>query len=312
MVLLVEGPDQHPHWARTIVPRGLALACVAIGAIFQAGGPPLLRAMFLLDLMTMFGSESAVHVYLSTLSQTKKVRRPRTHARPTSPRPRTPGSLALDSQGWLLMLILIADTTTLVSVLAELPDGWAATLGRILIFCMAFGCSAGCWASLLPGAVANMDDDDDDDWGVAWEDEHGMMHLDIGPPEPAAAPVHWPQPLELPEAVALKARHEIPEAFVCPLTMGVMRQPAITPRGTTYEFEALVRWIDSRGRYPAGEAGALYRDELAPNLALRNLVEAWVKEQTPPPPPPPAPAAAPAPAPAARPSRSPARRRSRA
>lgn len=63
------------------------------------------------------------------------------------------------------MLILIADTTTLVSVLAELPDGWAATLGRILIFCMAFGCSAGCWASLLPGAVANMDDDD---WDDAW------------------------------------------------------------------------------------------------------------------------------------------------
>lgn len=170
-------------------------------------------------------------------------------------------------------------------------------------------------------------------------------------PEAAVAPVHWPQPLELPEAVALKARHEIPESFVCPLTMGVMRQPAITPRGTTYEFEALVRWIDSRGRYPAGEAGALYRDELAPNLALRNLIEAWVNEQTPPPPPP-APAPAPAPvsgrtralarthslapfrgpasdaarkfvphrpcqllvaqAPAARPSRSPARRRSRA
>lgn len=265
MVLLVEGPDHHPHWARTIVPRGLALACVAIGAIFQVGGPPLLRAMFLLDLMTMFGSESAVHVYLSTLSQTKK--------------------------GWLLMLILIADTTTLVSVLAELPDGWAAMLGRILIFCMAFGCSAGCWASLLPGAVGHMDDDDLD--YDAWEDEHGM-HLDIGPPEMAVAPVHWPQPLELPEAVALKARHEIPESFVCPLTMGVMRQPAITPRGTTYEFEALARWIDSRGRYPAGEAGSLFRDELAPNLALRNLIEAWVKEQTPPPPPP-APPPAPAP-----------------
>ena len=27
------------------------------------------------------------------------------------------------------------------------------------------------------------------------------------------------------------------QAFVCPLTMGVMRLPAITPRGTSYEYE---------------------------------------------------------------------------
>ena len=109
--------------------------------------------------------------------------------------------------------------------------------------------------------------------------------------------------LELPEAVAAKPRSEIPEAFVCPLTMGILRQPAITPRGTTYEREALVSWIDSRGRYPAGEAGALCRDDLAPNLALRNLIETWVKQQASPPPP------APPPAPTARPSRSPARMR---
>ena len=125
-------------------------------------------------------------------------------------------------------------------------------------------------------------------------------------PEAAPPPLHWPAPLELPDEVASRSRAELPEAFVCPLTMGLMRQPAITPRGTTYEYEAAVSWINSHGRYPAGEAGALARDDLIPNLALRNLIEAWLRDQTAPAPA--APAAPPAAAPA-RPSRSPARRR---
>ena len=172
------------------------------------------------------------------------------------------------------MLILIADTTTLVSVLAELPDGWAATLGRILIFCMAFGCSAGCWASLLPGAVANMDDDDDD-WGVAWEDENGM-HLDIGPPESAAAPVHWPQPLELPEAVALKARHEIPESFVCPLTLDLMQDPVVTCDGQTYERKAIEEWFARSATSPL-TGQPLPHPGLAPNVVLRGLIREYLE-----------------------------------
>ena len=38
-------------------------------------------------------------------------------------------------------------------------------------------------------------------------------------------------------------------------------------------IQALASWIGSHGRYPAGEAGALTRGALAPNLALRNLIE---------------------------------------
>jgi len=128
MVLLVEGPDTHPHWARCIIPRGIALVCVAMGAAFSSLRPgPVLRAMFFVDFVTMLGSESAVHVYLSALSpRAKRV---------------------------LLLLILLVDTSTLVAMLSELPEGWAAAIGRVLLFCLAFGCSAGCWASLIPGAA---------------------------------------------------------------------------------------------------------------------------------------------------------------
>ena len=88
----------------------------------------------------------------------RAARAPRTHAT---------NGFAPCTQAWALMIILIADTTTLVSVLAELPEYWAATLGRVLVFCMAFGMSAGCWASLLPQA-AGMMDDDDDEWEAEW------------------------------------------------------------------------------------------------------------------------------------------------
>ena len=49
--------------------------------------------------------------------------------------------------------------------------------------------------------------------------------------------MHWPSPLELPDEIAARSRAELPEAFVCPLTMSIMRLPAITPRGTSYEYE---------------------------------------------------------------------------
>lgn len=282
MVLLVEGPDTHPHWARCVIPRGIALACVAMGAAFSSLRPgPVLRAMFFVDFVTMLGSESAVHVYLSALSpRSKRV---------------------------LLLLILLVDTSTLVAMLTELPEGWAAAIGRVLLFCLAFGCSAGCWASLIPGAAGAMGLPEEDEWSDEWDDEA----YDLQAPAEAAPPppVHWPAPLELPDEIAARSRAELPEAFVCPLTMGLMRLPAITPRGTSYEYEALASWIGAHGRYPAGEAGALTRSSLAPNLALRNLIDAWLREQRPPTPPAVAPAvAAPAAAPR-RAARSPARRR---
>jgi len=278
MVLLIEGPDIHPHWAQCLIPRGIALACVAMGAAFTSLRPgPVLRAMFFVDFVTMLGSEGAVHVYLSALSpRSKRV---------------------------LLLLILLVDTSTLVAMLSELPEGWAAAIGRGLLFFLAFSCSAGAWATLVPGAAGAMGLPEEDEWSDEWDDE--AYHLPAAP----APPVHWPAPLELPNEIAARSRAELPEAFVCPLTMGLMRLPAVTPRGTSYEYEALASWIGVHGRYPAGEAGALVCGALAPNLALRNLIDAWLREQRPPPPPAAAPAALPPPPAQRRASRSPARRR---
>ena len=92
--------------------------------------------------------------------------------------------------------------------------------------------------------------------------------------------------------------------------MAPMANPAITPRGTSYDREALSEWISKEHRYPGGEVraahnkrshtphsrathgarladpplpppyaqgpGTLQLDQIAPNYALRMLMEAWI------------------------------------
>ena len=91
-------------------------------------------------------------------------------------------------------------------------------------------------------------------------------------------PKHWPPPLVIPESLDdLIGDIDTPKEFVCPLTFGLMRQPAVTPHGTTYDYEAVASWADAQGRYPANESNQpLSRSELAPNRVLRNMIEEWV------------------------------------
>ena len=101
------------------------------------------------------------------------------------------------------------------------------------------------------------------------------MKLDIFP---GNRPKHWPPSLIIPEALdGLNRDDATPRAFVCPLTMGLMHQPAVTPHGTTYEYEAIASWLTRNGRYPANESPErLSLSELAPNRVLRSMIEEWV------------------------------------
>ena len=63
----------------------------------------------------------------------------------------------------------------------------------------------------------------------------------------------WPPALHV-ESIPLSA--PVPPAFICPITMAPMANPAITPRGTSYDREALSEWITKEHRYPGGEVRA--------------------------------------------------------
>lgn len=45
-----------------------------------------------------------------------------------------------------------------------------------------------------------------------------------------AALVHWPPPLVIPEELE-DAEMEVPDVFKCPITLGIMTEPAQTPQG---------------------------------------------------------------------------------
>ena len=72
--------------------------------------------------------------------------------------------------------------------------------------------------------------------------------------KPLAPSTVWPSDLHV-ESISPSA--PVPPTFVCPITMAPMANPAITPRGTTYDREALCDWITKHHRYPGGEARAV-------------------------------------------------------
>ena len=72
-----------------------------------------------------------------------------------------------------------------------------------------------------------------------------------GVPQPPAPQIFWPPNLHVESIPPLAP---VPPTFVCPITMAPMANPAITPRGTSYDRAALCDWIIKQHRYPGGEA----------------------------------------------------------
>ncbi|EKX42406.1 hypothetical protein GUITHDRAFT_55908, partial [Guillardia theta CCMP2712] len=69
-----------------------------------------------------------------------------------------------------------------------------------------------------------------------------------------------------------------PSAFLCPISRGIMKQPAITPDGSTFDREFLARWISTKGTDPMTKK-RLQLHEIAPNRALRSLIEEWIRQR---------------------------------
>ncbi|GBF99252.1 hypothetical protein Rsub_11777 [Raphidocelis subcapitata] len=100
---------------------------------------------------------------------------------------------------------------------------------------------------------------------------------------PAAAavsssrPVHWPPPLPIPRE--LDDAPDAPEAFRCPITLALMREPTQATSGITYERTAIMQWLEGSRFDPVTHA-PLRRRHLSPNLTLRVLMEPWLRDQT--------------------------------
>jgi len=82
----------------------------------------------------------------------------------------------------------------------------------------------------------------------------------------------WPPPIAVPDSID---DGDIPEYFVCPISGCIMRQPAMTPEGVTYDYDHLVEWLQSKQTDPSTNL-PLAPDQLCPNRTVRSMIEDFI------------------------------------
>ncbi|KAK7374312.1 hypothetical protein VNO80_07740 [Phaseolus coccineus] len=67
----------------------------------------------------------------------------------------------------------------------------------------------------------------------------------------------------------------IPHEFLCPITLEIMTDPVIIASGQTYERESIDKWFRTNHNTCPKTRQPLQHMSLAPNCALRSLIEEW-------------------------------------
>ncbi|KAL3813963.1 hypothetical protein ACJIZ3_015231 [Penstemon smallii] len=70
----------------------------------------------------------------------------------------------------------------------------------------------------------------------------------------------------------------IPNEFLCPISLEIMTDPVIIATGQTYERESIQKWLNSGHRTCPKTGQKLNYLTLAPNFALRNLIQQWCEK----------------------------------
>jgi len=89
------------------------------------------------------------------------------------------------------------------------------------------------------------------------------------------------------EAKEKDERKQAPDAFCCPLSLEMYREPVVSPSGNSYERSAIEQYIKQQhekyGREkkvadPLQPDCSITLDSLHPNIALRNIVREYLRE----------------------------------
>ena len=67
---------------------------------------------------------------------------------------------------------------------------------------------------------------------------------------------------------------EVPNPFLCPITLDLMKDPVVAMDGHTYERSSITKWFASHGTSPKTNE-ELTRKKLVPNHALRAMIIEW-------------------------------------
>ncbi|KAL6214150.1 hypothetical protein ACLB2K_013588 [Fragaria x ananassa] len=70
----------------------------------------------------------------------------------------------------------------------------------------------------------------------------------------------------------------IPNEFLCPITLEIMTDPVIVATGQTYERASIQKWLGSNHNTCPKTGQTLDHISLAPNFALKNLIQQWCEK----------------------------------
>lgn len=94
--------------------------------------------------------------------------------------------------------------------------------------------------------------------------------------EPASPISPWGcPPHPKPHSPCVLSGNDVPDYFLCPITGCLMRQPAMTPDGVTYDYDAIVEWLQTKQTDPSTNQ-PLNPDQLCPNRTVRSMIEDFI------------------------------------
>lgn len=73
---------------------------------------------------------------------------------------------------------------------------------------------------------------------------------------------------------------EIPQYFVCPISLQMMKDPVTAVTGITYDRESIEKWLSTGISCPVTKQPIPKDSELTPNHTLRRLIQAWCLANT--------------------------------
>jgi hypothetical protein len=77
--------------------------------------------------------------------------------------------------------------------------------------------------------------------------------------------------------IQLKDEDNIPEIYLCPISLQLMTDPVINPYGITYNRDSIEKWLKKSDKDPVTKK-KLTKNMLFPNYALKSLIEEYIKE----------------------------------
>ncbi|KAI9107682.1 hypothetical protein K1719_021345 [Acacia pycnantha] len=73
---------------------------------------------------------------------------------------------------------------------------------------------------------------------------------------------------------------EVPQYFVCPISLQIMKDPVTALTGITYDRESIEQWLlkAKEHKCPVTKQPLPRGSDLTPNHTLRRLIQAWCSE----------------------------------